>query len=255
MKQLDWATAALASEIALSVAYGGVPIVYPTFTHIHNPFVSWSGDFNRAVGIRCTSLNSFLTVVAQVEQLHQALRLDPPTRFDLHPSTGTEPSWVAQLVDHNYRVETALFFQAPAQQIATAQHLTLYTPTAEEYIAWYHQRQQAQSFYTVDYWKALLPLQLRFIQTFQPYWLLHNGQMVGWAYCAVLGDYCRLFEVEIGKARRGRGFGTALLHLLQIQCHQQGITHILLQSGERLRPFYERADFQICVRNPVVWRV
>ncbi|MEZ4733430.1 MAG: GNAT family N-acetyltransferase [Caldilineaceae bacterium] len=254
MTQPDWTTAALHSEIAVSTAYGGVPTAYPTFTHIHNSFVPWAGDFNRAVGIQCTSYNSFLAAVAQVEDRHQTLRLDPPTRFDLHPSTGAEPSWVAQLANHNSRVETALFFQSPTQQIATTQQLTLYTPTPEEYTTWYHQRQQAQSFYTVTYWDVLLPLQLRFIQTFQPYWLLYNSQMVGWVYCAVLGGYSRLFEVEISESWRGRGFGTALLHLLQTHCYQQGITHILLQSGERLRPFYERAGFQICVRNRVVWR-
>lgn len=255
MTQHMWATAALASEITLSVAYGGVPTVYDAFTHIYNQAVPWAGDFNRAVNIKSTDCAAFMTVATRVEQLHWALQIDPPTRFDLQPAASTDQSWVGQLTAHNYRVETALFFQAPTQQTAVSSPFALYIPNLPEYIAWYQQRQQAQPFYTPAYFQQLWPLQLRFIQAFQPYWLMYNDALVGWVYCAILGDYCRLFEVEVGEAWRGKGAGTAFLQLLKSHFQQQGIAHILLQSGERLRPFYERAGFQVCTSNSIIWRV
>lgn len=254
MAQSDWTTAALESEIALSVAYGGVATVYDAFTHIHNPQIPWAGDFNRAVSVKCTSVATFLALAAQVEQLHQALQLDRPTRFDLHPSIITDPSWVAQLADHHCRVETALFFQAATRQTVVPPAFALYTPNVQEYTAWYQRDQQAQSFYDADVFQQVLPLQLQFVQTFQPYWLMYNNVMVGSVYCAVLDDYCRLFAVEIEEARRGQGMGSVLLRLLQNQCQQQGIGYLLLQSGKRLHPFYERAGFQVCASNLIVWR-
>lgn len=128
MSQPDWAAAALESEIAMSVAYGGVATVYDTFTHVYNPQIPWAGDFNRAVGVMCTSVNTFLAIAAAVEQLHVARQLDRPTRFDLHPSVSIDPAWAAQLADHHYRVGTALFFQAVTAQHAVSPAFTLYPP-------------------------------------------------------------------------------------------------------------------------------
>lgn len=255
MTQPDWAAAALASEITMSVAYGGVATVYELFTHIHNPSIPWAGDFNRAVGVKCTNVNTLLSVMHEVEQLHALLQLDRPTRFDLHPSVITDLAWAEQLNDHHYRVETALFFQAMTAQLAVSPIFTLYAPNGQEYTAWYQRYQQAQPFYNADDYQRVLPLQLQFIKTFQPYWLMERNAMVGSVYGAVLGDYCRLFAVEIAEDRRGQGLGSVLLWLLQNHFCQQGIGHLLLQSGERLRPFYERAGFQTCVRNEVIWRV
>ncbi|MCE7986249.1 MAG: GNAT family N-acetyltransferase [Caldilinea sp. CFX5] len=249
----DWGTASLASEIALSVAYGGMAAIYADFTHIHNPQIPWAGDFNRAVGVKCTSVNAFLTIATAVEQLHQTRQLDRPTRFDLHPSVTTDPSWTRQLADHHWRVESALFFQATAAPITVAPAFALYTPNIQEYTAWYQHEQQAQPFYNAADFQQVLPLQLQFIKTFQPYWLMANNTLVGSVYCAVLGDYCRLFAVEIDEAHRGQGMGGLLLRLLQNHCQQQGIGYLLLQSGERLRPFYERVGFQICSSNLIVW--
>ena len=57
--KIDWDERVLNSEIEYSRALGGTPIVYPNFIHIYNNAVPWSGDFNRAVGVRLSSYESF----------------------------------------------------------------------------------------------------------------------------------------------------------------------------------------------------
>jgi GNAT superfamily N-acetyltransferase len=94
---------------------------------------------------------------------------------------------------------------------------------------------------------------VHFARVFRPYWLTREGDLVGWVYCAVLGEYARLFEVEVTEEFRGQGLGKELLGAVRIEGHRLGARFILLQAGEKLRPFYERVGFAECARNSIIW--
>lgn len=113
MQPMDWASSALDSEIAYSKALKSEPMAYPTFIHLYNAFVSWGGDFNRAVGVKISDFHSFAEIVSQVESIHQAKKLEKPNRYDIYPPALNEAVWRDALFQQGYRLETVLFFYAP----------------------------------------------------------------------------------------------------------------------------------------------
>ncbi|MEI2420342.1 GNAT family N-acetyltransferase, partial [Arthrospira platensis SPKY2] len=60
--------------------------------------------------------------------------------------------------------------------------------------------------------------------------------------------------VEIVESWCGRGFGLRLLQAIRVAAGALGATYALLQSGESLRPFYEKAGWRECVRSSIIWR-
>ena len=258
MQTINWAKSGLDSEIEYSRALKGKPVVYSKFIHMHNPFVPWSGDFNRAVGVKLSGFRSFEGVVSQVEGIHRAKNLERPNRYDIYPPALNEVQWRNDLLRSGYNLETAIFFQAPTLGMPTpAETLppdyVLTIPSEPDYLAWFCRLAQARGFYNESWFQSIRPLQLSFIRIFKPYWLLREGELVGWVYCANLGAYARLFEVEISPPFRGQGLGKLLLRAIRMEGHRLGTQFILLQAGERLRPFYEKAGFKECAANSIIW--
>ena len=103
-----------------------------------------------------------------------------------------------------------------------------------------------------EYFQSVRPLHVNFIRVFKPYWLLKNDTQIGRVYCALLGAYCRLFEVVIEDAFQGREFGRLLLDGIRIEGRKQGASFILLQTSEGLRTFYEKVGFHECARNSII---
>jgi GNAT superfamily N-acetyltransferase len=253
MYTTDWEQTAVESEIELSTAYGGRPQTYTNFTHVHNPYVAWSGDFNRAVGVSLTDFRSFRRTVAEVEQIHAEKGLDRPNRYDLYPPALDEGLWRDYLLQWSYSLRRAIFYVATATDEGLGSDVALRTPSGDEYLDWWGARERSCTYYDEQWYRQVLPLQQRFVRVFRPYWLMRRDGILGWVCGANLGRYLYLFDVGIGPEHRGYGWGRALLQAMRAEAGRQGAQHVLVQSGERLRPFYESCGFSECSSNSVVW--
>lgn len=229
------------------------PIEYPNFIHMYNAFVPWCGDFNRAVGVRLSDFRSFEEIVYQVESIHSEKNLERPNRYDIYPPALNEELWRDYLLQKGYRLETAIFLCAPTLNESLPSGFALKVPSEQEYIEWFRRLVQSRGYYDEQWFQMVRPLQLHFVQIFKPYWLLREGDLIGWVYCANLGEFARLFEVEIRQEFRGQGLGKTLLRAIRIEGGKLGTQFILVQSGERLRGFYEKAGFKECARNSIIW--
>jgi GNAT superfamily N-acetyltransferase len=253
MGTIDWDKAALFSEIEYSKALKSEPVEYQSFIHLCNPFVPWSGDFNRAVGVKITDYQSFEDVTSHVECIHSKKNLDRPRRFDIYPPVLQENLWGDYLLKKGYSLSTAIFFSASTIVNTVPPEFKLETPSQDEYIEWFYHLSQSRGYFEEEWFQKLKPLQLNFSSIFKPYWLMKRSDLVGWVYCANLGNYARLFEVEVVEAFRGQGFGKLLLQSIRAEGSKMGVKFILLQSGEGLRRFYEGAGFQERTKNSIIW--
>jgi GNAT superfamily N-acetyltransferase len=252
LMNLDWGERAIRSEIAFSTAYGGIPVAYERFVHIHNPAVPWGGDFNRAIGLRLTDFASFTRVVDQVENLHREKRLDRPDCYEVYPPALDEDVWREPLAERGFQLTTAIFMEAAVLKARLPAGCRLYPPSEGEYLAWYQDRLRSTNYYDEAWFQQLKGPQAAFIRTFKPFWLLKDETLLGWIYCANLGDFGRLFEVEIRAEYRGQGFGRVLLDAIRLEGARQGIGFILLRTGRRLREFYEKAGFAACTTYSII---
>jgi ribosomal protein S18 acetylase RimI-like enzyme len=253
MQNIDWERKALESEIEYSRARMSSPIEYPNFIHLYNEFAPWNGDFNRAVGVKISDFESFAEIVSQVEAIHKEKHLEKPNRFDIYPPVLDAALWQGYLAKKGYFLETAIFFCAFPLSEALPSEFELKIPSEEEYLDWYCDLAKLRGYYDEQWFQKARPLQINFISIFKPYWLMREGNRVGWVYCANLGEYARLFEVEISQEFRGQGLGVILLQAIRIECHKTDVQFVLLQSEEKLRGFYEKAGFKECERNSIIW--
>jgi GNAT superfamily N-acetyltransferase len=253
MDPINWDNIALSSEIEYSKALKSEAIEYPGFIHLFNPFVPWSGDFNRAVGIKLTDLQTFENLTSQIINIHRQKSLEIPNRFDIYPPVLRENIWGDYLKKNGYRLSTAFFFYAPPVEYSLLPGFNLVTPSQNEYIDWFCRLVQSRGYFEEEWFQKLKPLQLNFSNIFKPYWLLKGGNLVAWVYCANLGSYARLFEVEVCENHRGQGIGQILLQAIKAEGKKMGVQFILLQSEENLRRFYEGAGFQECAKNSIIW--
>ncbi len=252
MQNINWDECALDSELEFSKALLSQPIEYPDFIHMYNSHVAWCGDFNRALWVRITDFQSFDNIKSQIEQIHQEKRLEKPDRFDIRTPVLDEKQWRDHLQKMGYALQTAIFFNAPTKEMDLPTGYSLCTPSNAEYFDWYSQLAKSQGYYDEDWFKQHLPLKANFIQVFRPYWLLKNKDLVGWVYSSNLGKYCRLFEVEVEQHFQGQGMGRLLLQAIVSEGYKQGGEYILLQSNNRLRPFYEKCGFVECSKNSII---
>ncbi|MCL4506617.1 MAG: GNAT family N-acetyltransferase [Chloroflexi bacterium] len=247
---INWVQRALQSEIEFSKALGGVPHAHGGFIHLDNAAVPWGGDFNCTFISAPVDVAGFEQVTQQVEQLHRRSYLERPDRYEIFPAVHDEVAWGATLERLGYRLTSAVYFCAPAAADALPPHVRLYIPSETEYCEWFTARESAMTYFDEDWFQRLLPLKIAFSRIFRPYWLLVDHQRVGWVYCANLGDYCRLFEVEISPEFRGRGYGKWLMQAIRQEGGDLGASHILLRSA--LQNFYEKCGFTVCAHNTVI---
>jgi GNAT superfamily N-acetyltransferase len=255
MQSSDWVEKAACSEIEFSKALKSQPTQYPNFIHLYNPYVPWGGDYNRAVRVILSGFDEFDAVNAQVETIHSQKGLEPPDRFDVAPPALDESTWQDFLKQRGFSLRTVLFFQALTQLVELPDGFTLYHPASDEYMAWYRQLAREQGYAAADWFEQSIPLRLNFCRVFKPYWLMRKERQIGWVYAAHLGDFTRLFEVEIKPEYQGQGMGKLLMQAITVEGYRQGTQHILLQTGERLRPFYEKCGFRECSRNSIIGRI
>jgi GNAT superfamily N-acetyltransferase len=248
----NWAKVALQAEIAYSRVLGSVPTTYPDFIHMHNPAVPWGGDFNCALGARISDQRSFDRIVAQVEQIHREKTLERPDRYDVSPPPLDSAAWNQGLSDRGYRVHTSLWLCARTLDENLTGEIYLYSPHEDEYIEWYHSRQQRQTWYDEADWQRLRPLQLSFSRVFRPYWLLWRGERIGWAYCGDVEGYGYLHDVWIEPSHRRQGFGRMLMQAIRIQGQARGLEVLLVRTNEDRREFYERCEFCECLQSSTI---
>ncbi len=253
MESVDWKKAALDFEIEYSKALGSEPMGFTNFIHLYNSFVPWCGDFNRAVGVNVTDFQSFEEIIRQVETIHEEKGLEKPNRYDLNPPPLDQGLWGDYLRQKGYSISIAIFFSAAAGQYDLPSEFSLKIPSTDEYLDWFCRLVLSRGYYDELWFHKIKPLQLNFSQVFKPYWLLKGKNLIGWVYCANLGNYARLFEVEIQPEYQGRGMGKLLLQAIRGEVCKMGVKFILLQSSEGLRIFYEKAGFQECAKNSIVW--
>ena len=253
MQSINWERRALDSEIEYSRALKSRPIEYPKFIRMFNAFVPWCGDFNRAVGVKLSDFQSFEEAEYQVKSIHKEKNLGRPNRYDIYSPALNEALWYKYLLQKGYRLETIIFFCSPTLKESLPSEFVFYVPSEKEYIEWFCCLVQSRGYYEEEWFQTVRPLQLNFAQVFKPYWLLMEGDLVGWVYCANLGEYACLFEVEISQEFRGQGLGKILLRAIRIEGGKMGARFILLQTGERLRSFYEKTGFRECSRNSIIW--
>ena len=251
MNKINWALYALNSEIEYSKALGGIPNVYDNFIHIHNPFVPWCSDFNRAVGIKARTLEELDHVINKVKELHTLYKLNQPNRYDFDPQACVKKSWQNYFQENNFTTSSAIFFKS--KSIITPLNIEFYLPTEHEFIRWYYTQQKERDYFDIKWFNELKPLKLRLIRVFKPHWLMSKNEIVGWVYFANLGEYARLFEVEIAERHQGKGYGKILLAAVKSKAKQLGLKYVLLQSNENLRTFYEKCGFEECSRNITLW--
>jgi ribosomal protein S18 acetylase RimI-like enzyme len=253
MESFNWDNVALSSEIEYSKALKSESVEYPRFIHLFNPFVPWSGDFNRAVGVNISDFRSFEEVAGQIEEIHRAKALERPDRFDIYPPVLEESLWRDPLLQKGYDLSTAIFFFATAMEYDLPSEFRLENPPQEDYLEWYCQLVKSRGYFEEEWFRLVKPLQLHFINIFKPYWLLRENELIGWVYCVNFMNYARLFEVEISEKYRGKGMGNLLLQAIRAESYKKGAQFVLLQSGESLRKFYESAGFRECARNSIIW--
>jgi GNAT superfamily N-acetyltransferase len=249
---MNWDECSLNSELEFSKALLSQPVEYPGFIHMYNPHVPWGGDFNRALRVKITDFQSFENIKKQIEQIHLDKRLEKPDRFDICVPVLDEKQWRDHLQEMGYGLQTVIFFNAPTRKMILPAGYSLYSPSNAEYFEWFSGLARSQGYYGEEWFKQLIPLKENFILMFKPYWLMKNKDLVGWVYSANLGKYCRLFEVEIEQHFQNQGMGKILLQAISSEGYRQGTEFILLQSNNRLRPFYEKCGFLECSRNSII---
>jgi GNAT superfamily N-acetyltransferase len=255
MQSIIWPEKALHSEIEFSRALKSQPTTYPNFIHLYNPYVPWGGDYNRSVGVGLTGFEAFDEVNAQVADIHRQKELEPPDRFDIAPPALDESLWQDYLKQRGFSLRTALFFQVSTQPVGLPAGFTFYHPSTDEYMAWYIKLAEEQGYASADWFSQSLPLKENFSQVYRPNWLMRDREQVGWVYTAHLDDFTRLFEVEIVPQFQRQGMGRLLMQAVIAEGYCRRTQHILLQAGERLRPFYEKCGFRECSRNSIIRRI
>lgn len=253
LRKEDWEQAALRSEIMFSLALGGVENQYDNFIHIHNPFVPWAGDFNRTVGARISDYSDFELLVEKVGKIHREKGLNPPDRYDIYPPVLNRESWGEYLRNRGFILTTALFLYAEPQGGTLSEGFSLVTSSESGYCEWFDNQQKDTEYYNDKWFEMILPMKKKFIRIFKHYRLMKDNEIVGWLYAAFIDNYCRLFEVEIDKRFRGRGYGRILLNGIRSEAGKRQAEFILLQTSESLRDFYEKSGFLECTRNSVVF--
>lgn len=248
----NWDEIALRSEIAYSRARGGAAARHDGFTHIHNRHVPWGGDFNRAVDCAVTGHAAFARIEAEVKKIHSDNKLEPPDRFDCRPPVLDAQGWTTFLQGRGYRCHDVLFFAAPS--LGTNDHAApqLYRPSTNEYLEWHEGQLRKADYFDEQWYREIMPLEKLFVKTFAPYWLMKDGEVEASLCCAHLGECSRLFAVAVEQARQGQGLGTALLAAIRNEAERAGSPQVLLQSAEKLRPFYQKAGFTEVSRNTVI---
>jgi GNAT superfamily N-acetyltransferase len=248
----DWDEIALRSEIAYSRARGGAAARHDGFIHIHNKRVPWGGDYNRAVGCVVTDHASFARIEAELKKIHAGLGLEPPDRFDCRPPALPAQDWTEFLKELGYTRHDVLFFAAPARDNNESTDVRLYRPSENEYLERHERELRKADYFDEQWFREIAPLEKLFMRTFRPYWLMRDGTVAAAAHCAHLGGCSRLFAVEVDEARRGQGLGKQLLGLIRAEAQRAGSPQVLLQTTERLRPFYQKAGFAEVSRNTVI---
>jgi hypothetical protein len=179
LKSLDWEEKSLDSEIEYSKAFKSTPIKFPNFIHLYNSNVSWSGDFNRAVGVKLSGFKSFEEISIQVENIHKAKSLETPDRFDIISPALDEPLWRDHLMQKGYRLQTVIFFRAPSLKGNLESGFSLEIPAPDVYIDWFSHLVQSRGYYNEKWFQKVKPLQLNFSSVFRPYWLKKGNDLVG----------------------------------------------------------------------------
>jgi GNAT superfamily N-acetyltransferase len=249
---IDWAARAVESEIAYSVARGGVATSYGAFVHIRNLRVPLGGDFNRAAGVIASSLDEFGSVTEQVEDMHQDAGLPPPDRFDLHPSVPTDSAWIEELGRMGYRSSVVHFLRGAATADALPSSFEWLPISAEVYLSGWTSDTSATGYDAEGVPPERSASERGFIRVFRPFGLSRSGVRVASVHCAVLRGYARLFDVYVEPECRGEGIGRLLMQAVRREAARSGAKQLLLCCGPRVRPFYEACGFVECARGVVV---
>ena len=254
LDNFNWSELSVKSEIEYSKALGGEVIEFDGFIHIYNRFVPWNGDFNRVVRAEVKDFDSFMNIVNKTEKVHMEKGLESPNRYDIAPPALDEIKWSDFLKNRGFELETVIFYKGKVEKRDLPSDLRLYSPTRQEFKDWYYHLEKSKSYFDEEWFRKNLLIKLKFIEIFTPFWLMKGEEILGWVYCGCFGEYCRLFNVEIDKRYRHRGFGREMLNAVGNECGTKGAKFILLQSTERLRGFYEKSGFKECSRNTVIWK-
>ncbi len=252
MPGIDWMARAVESEVAYSEARGGTATAYDDFIHIHNPHVTWGGDYNRAVGVRAASLDEFAGIVQRVERLHEEKGLPRPDSYDTYPSIEGDGGWIERLDEIGHQSWTDVFFKLEVAAVKLPDAFEWRPVEEDDYLEWRRAMQEEENWFDAEAWELGLPVERQFVQVYKPYWLFENGRLVAWVHCANLGSHFRLFDVEVDRPLQGRGYGGILLQAVSAEANAQAVPHILIRCIERLRGFYETYGFEECGRGTVV---
>lgn len=149
-------------------------------------------------------------------------------------------------------MEQLIFFYSPPIDKKIPSGFELINPNQEEHLKWYEESVKLRGYYNEDDFRFQKVFELNFIKTFKPYWLMRKNKMLGSLYCAHLGEYSRLFSVDIKEEYRGQGFGKILMDAIRIEAGKAKSKYILLQANEDVRKFYEKVGFQECARYSII---
>jgi GNAT superfamily N-acetyltransferase len=248
---IDWMARAVESEVAYSVAKGGVATDHGDFIYVHNPLVPWLGDYTRAVGVRAADRAAFLETARRVEDLNRERKLARADCYDTYPTVEGD-DWLDDFGDTEYRVSPKVFLRLEVCARSLPRRFTWRQLEEDEYLCWRHEQTKSFDWFDEDEWQRGLPTERSFIRVYRPFWLLEDGELVAWVHCANLGGYFRLFDVEVDEPRRGRGYGRHLLTAVAAEAASQGVPHVLIRCTERLRGYYETCGFAECCRSTVI---
>lgn len=175
-----------------------------------------------------------------------------PDSYDTYPSVEGDGDWIDRLdeIGHRGRPDVFLRLEVAAVQLPDTFE---WRPVGEDdYLEWRHSMQEKEGWFDADAWELGLPLERKFIEVYKPYWLFEKGELVAWVHCANLGSYFRQFDVEVDVQFQGRGYGRILLQAVSVEAGAQGIPHVLIRCGERLRGFYEACGFEECAKGSII---
>lgn len=248
-----WEERAVQSEIELSKAYGGIPQGFSNFIHIYNKLIPLSGDFNRAIGVKLTDFQSFNIFHQRVLDIHIEKKLDKPSRYDVYPPVLDVEKWNEYLQKKNCILSESIFMSTETTTISYQTDISFYKPSESEYMNWFYQRMKAKDYFDTEWYEQISIPQAKFIQVFKPLWLMIENEIIGWVYCANFGDYCRLFDVEIVEAFRGKGYGGKLMDMVKFECGREGASHIIVQPAANAKKFYEKIGFVKRASCSTIW--
>lgn len=246
MKNNQYYENILESEKMLSKAYGAKVVKLSHGDVLHNPLISWGGDFNRGF---LTSGRNFTKAVQEVKEYFENNLLEL-TRIDYFGELADLSQ--ESLNKENLALQPYFYLGKKLSKSEYKPELDFYHPSLEEHLANEIVNAKSYGFFSKEWEEKSLPLTEKFYTIFKPIWFYKENKKVASVNYTTVNEVIRLFAVEVTDKYQGQGFGRQILYCLSAR-FQQKYEMIVVQSSEKNIEFYEKCKFEKLFKSAVLW--